>query len=567
MRRITAILLALAMFFSVTAVSVFAEEDVVASVTAKMDYDDNVINITYTSNLKYDAYITFYMTYASNVTSFTDFDNIIRIDQVICKAGQSVDAEIKSGADLDGAYDIFAVPSGTKGQDGKAKATLTIVAEDERDGILLSINQKTDTDIATEIYSKLAEALEFEETSCPAWKNVYLYDMKTQDYSGEYKSFSDIDKAWSMADAIYALRNANTIDSLAEAIADNANEIGLDTENDDYVEFNEVFCKRFMEEIKKNNVMSKKETVEVFETVSAITAINERDVKKKAEVFASDSEYLKILGIDKDLQKKIEKAGTANIARLMEDFTADDTKTIVDKIEELADEINNAPDSTGDSSSSGGVRRPSAGGGGGGVTVPTSSKEVNEDDYVKPGEVKLMFSDVTNEYWAKAPIEALATDGIINGYEDGTFRGDNLVNREEFVKMIVSAFDLKADGENAFSDVNSDFWAAGVISTAVSCGIIKGVSDTEFGVGQPITRQDMAVIIDRVLAYCGKSLETGQISFIDAESISDYATESVNKLTTAGLINGFEDGTFKGLQELTRAEAAKVIDGARASVK
>ena len=191
----------------------------------------------------------------------------------------------------------------------------------------------------------------------------------------------------------------------------------------------------------------------------------------------------------------------------------------------------------------------------------------NVVDYLKPGEVKLMFSDVTNEYWAKAPIEALATDGIINGYEDGTFRGDNLVNREEFVKMIVSAFDLKADGENAFSDVNSDFWAAGVISTAVSCGIIKGVSDTEFGVGQPITRQDMAVIIDRVLAYCGKSLETGQISFIDAESISNYATESVNKLTTAGLINGFEDGTFKGLQELTRAEAAKVIDGARASVK
>ena len=128
--------------------------------------------------------------------------------------------------------------------------------------------------------------------------------------------------------------------------------------------------------------------------------------------------------------------------------------------------------------------------------------------------------------------------------------------------MLVLAFDLKNDGNSdiSFSDVNTDEWYAPYIKTAYALGIVKGVSEEEFGIGIYISRQDMAVMITRA-----KNIETAdnmpENTFADEDQIADYARVSVAYLKNAGVINGYDDGSFRPYGNATRAETAKILYG------
>ena len=96
-------------------------------------------------------------------------------------------------------------------------------------------------------------------------------------------------------------------------------------------------------------------------------------------------------------------------------------------------------------------------------------------------------------------VKALAAAGVINGYEDGSFKGHNDVTRAEFVKLLAAALKLEAvkDAEANFSDIN-DHWAAEWIKTFVSKGYIVGYPDGTFRPEAKITRAEMVVVITRV---------------------------------------------------------------------
>ena len=85
----------------------------------------------------------------------------------------------------------------------------------------------------------------------------------------------------------------------------------------------------------------------------------------------------------------------------------------------------------------------------------------------------------------------------------------------------------------------------------------KGLSDTEFGIGRYITRQDAAVIIARA-AKIGDDGASADI-FDDAAEIADYAEGAVGALTKIGAINGNGDGLFLPNDAVTRAEAVKIV--------
>ena len=94
---------------------------------------------------------------------------------------------------------------------------------------------------------------------------------------------------------------------------------------------------------------------------------------------------------------------------------------------------------------------------------------------------------------------------------------------------------------------------------AKSLGVINGVSDTEFGIGSNITRQDMAVMITRIIKNLDldvKEVETE--AFADDDNVSDYAKEAVKLMKSMGLIEGYNN-QFRPTDNLTRAEAAKII--------
>lgn len=208
------------------------------------------------------------------------------------------------------------------------------------------------------------------------------------------------------------------------------------------------------------------------------------------------------------------------------------------------------------------------GGGGGGFGGGSISRVEAGKDFVienQPTEIleaKDEFSDLSSAPWAKDAINILASEGVLSGTGDGTFCPQNTITRAQFAQMVVKAFDIPLLTEKAmsFTDVNRGDWYHEAIQILCHRGIVNGISSTEFGVNQPITRQDMAVIINRTMSHLKMTIAQGnEITFADEADISDYAKNSVTLLTKTGIINGKENGTFAPKDTATRAEAAVII--------
>lgn len=205
-----------------------------------------------------------------------------------------------------------------------------------------------------------------------------------------------------------------------------------------------------------------------------------------------------------------------------------------------------------------------SGGGGGGSGSGNRSGSLAGGKVEYKSEVAAqedVFNDLENYPWAKESIEKLAALKIVSGRGNGSFAPSDNVTRSEFIKMTVLALNIQASGkEPDFADVSVNNWDYGYIKTAYSAGIITGISNTYFGAGENISRQDMAVIISRALRSAGK--EPGGVSdekFADDSAISDYSRESVYALRKAGIMQGDSNGFFNPLKPANRAEAAKVI--------
>ena len=103
-------------------------------------------------------------------------------------------------------------------------------------------------------------------------------------------------------------------------------------------------------------------------------------------------------------------------------------------------------------------------------------------------------------------------------------------------------------------------WYAPYVNTAADMGIVSGIEEDIFGVGEKITRQDMSVLIVRYLKQENCELNGAAIdSFTDDGDISDYAKDSVYALKNLGLINGMGDGSFMPRANATRAQTAQIL--------
>ncbi|SDZ37987.1 HYR domain-containing protein, partial [Proteiniborus ethanoligenes] len=164
------------------------------------------------------------------------------------------------------------------------------------------------------------------------------------------------------------------------------------------------------------------------------------------------------------------------------------------------------------------------------------------------------FSDIKG-HWAESQINEMINEGIVKGYPDGSFKPDGDISRAEFVSLIVKAFKLtKAKGKD-FDDI-SNHWAKDAILTANAHGIVNGYSDTKFGPDDPITREQMAVIIVKVAHLTDNS--KGK-TFVDSQDISEWAKKAVAIASSNQLITGYPDNTFKPSANTSRAEATAVL--------
>ncbi len=169
------------------------------------------------------------------------------------------------------------------------------------------------------------------------------------------------------------------------------------------------------------------------------------------------------------------------------------------------------------------------------------------------------FSDLGGVDWAYEAINYLAEEGVLAGKGDGKFYPNDTVTREEFVKIIVEAFKIyNKHATTNFDDVAEDRWSYTYVASGVHAGIIQGISDTEFNPAGTMTRQDMAVIMNRAAKLLGLDLSGNSGMFADHASIASYAKDAVGALANAGIINGMGDNSFVPLGTVTRAQAAKV---------
>ena len=162
--------------------------------------------------------------------------------------------------------------------------------------------------------------------------------------------------------------------------------------------------------------------------------------------------------------------------------------------------------------------------------------------------------------WASTYIYACYDAGIITGYEDGdsySFLPANNLTRAEAATIIARAYGLTADDDaaSAFSDVSSDYWASTYIEACVEAGIINGYEDGTFMPAQNVTRVELAKMI---AVAEGLALDASESSFSDVED-THWGVPYIEACADAGIVNGYTDGTFLPSSNVTRAEAATMI--------
>lgn len=315
---------------------------------------------------------------------------------------------------------------------------------------------------------------------------------------------------------------------------------------------------REMEEDKRNAVFQRL-TGEGFLNPAALLSAFSQAIflqKLQDEIYVSNlttllTEYADVFGINlQGYEKKTNKVNREIYGQYFK--TIAELNRAIEKVK---------PDSDGGTGSV-----PSGGGGGGGggkgsgngYGAPPSSENVTVAEPRPEPDGKVEFSDLSGVPWAEKAIYALVRRGSLSGTGNGKFEPERAVTREEFVKMLVCAFnkDGQADIRHTFLDSQPKDWSYPYIAAALKLGWIKGISETKFGVGESLTRQDMAVILDRILQP--EAVTVNRI-FTDDSEISSYAKGAVYRLKAAEIIQGTDDGCFEPLRSANRAEAAVLL--------
>ena len=187
--------------------------------------------------------------------------------------------------------------------------------------------------------------------------------------------------------------------------------------------------------------------------------------------------------------------------------------------------------------------------------VPTALAEKADD-----------FTDVSRSDWYYQFVDYVTSKGYFNGTAETTFAPAENMTRAMFVTVLFRFDGAKGDrSQSAFTDVAPGEWYTDAINWAAANKIVDGVGNGKFAPNDPITRAQMCTMIERYLDLYRKAWkvtlpETGSVSvMVDESAIPAYALAAVKQCQRHGLVNGFEDGTFRPNDLSTRAQVAAVI--------
>lgn len=178
----------------------------------------------------------------------------------------------------------------------------------------------------------------------------------------------------------------------------------------------------------------------------------------------------------------------------------------------------------------------------------------------------LSFTDISG-HWAQADIQQLADRMIVSGTGQSLFALSRVITRAELSTLLTRTLGLStamlATEKSAFDDVDSSAWYSASVQAAAEAGLIKGDADGKFRPQAAITREELAVILERTLTFInqGQPLSTAisTISFTDLEQSSSWARASITRVNNAGIVKGNVLHQFKPKEKLTRAESISIL--------
>ncbi|MBD8499866.1 S-layer homology domain-containing protein [Paenibacillus arenosi] len=191
------------------------------------------------------------------------------------------------------------------------------------------------------------------------------------------------------------------------------------------------------------------------------------------------------------------------------------------------------------------------------LTAPVSveAAAANESKQTKP---VVTFKDV-DSHWAKDKITEWAAQGVVSGASANEFKPNQQVTRAEWAAIVNRMFQLNEQQPQNYTDVQATVWYADAVNAATTAGYMKGYTDSTFKPNATLTRQEAVASLSRLLKW--KTNNT-VLAYKDSADIQPWATSSVSEAVYLGVVKGYEEGTFKPNQSLTRAEAVSILDRA-----
>ncbi len=165
------------------------------------------------------------------------------------------------------------------------------------------------------------------------------------------------------------------------------------------------------------------------------------------------------------------------------------------------------------------------------------------------------FSDVDSGTVQGKAIAAMQEKGYINGFEDGTFRPNATLTRAEFVTIVNEMYRYYIEAENIFRDVKPTDWYYHAVLTAVQAGYIKGMGDGRFAPNEPVTREQVCVMLDSIL-----KLDEAIFSPTITDKVSAWAKSSVEKMVGMYMFTLEDGGRFRATEPITRGEACEALE-------
>ncbi len=187
---------------------------------------------------------------------------------------------------------------------------------------------------------------------------------------------------------------------------------------------------------------------------------------------------------------------------------------------------------------------------------------------VSAADDSLPFKDVGKKKWFYSAVKYVYDEKIMDGTSKTLFEPETGLTRAMFITILGRMAGAEQKETDKFTDIKKNSWYSGYVGWALETGVVTGYPDGTFQPDKNLSREEMAVAVDRYIDYLGVRMtsEGGMWSFTDQKKVGKWAVDSLAVLRNSGVVEGDQYGNFNPKASITRAEAATIVMKLKAAI-